>query len=438
MSRVDVPRPRSSVAPAGGLRYLRTHWWALATLLLVAASALFATSPIRDAATLGPVPEASLRLPTLYLLFAPFSNLLDLVTLLSLRQHVAVLVTAILAFALWWWWCGRIVPVSVSPARRAVHHAARVGLALLGVVAVYATAVLLPRPMAALEVVPDVVVVDFHTHTKFSHDGRWNWEPEDVRAWHRDAGYDAAYITDHRSFEGARDAWANNPRLAGEGTSLLPGIEVVWKGEHVNVLDADRTYKGLLSPTLADIDEDALRLASMVPSREPVLIETLPGDLSRLHPAQGPGTPGVRAIEIVDGAPKGLGQTRRDRTSIVALADSLHLALVSGSDSHGWGHVAQAWTLMVVPQWRAATPAQLSEAIAATIRQMGNRGTRVVARRVADTDRGVALPLTVPLVLWDMMRTLSGDERISWVIWTLVFAALYAVKLRRVSNRPLP
>lgn len=399
--------------------------------LAVGLSALVATSPLRDAATLGPVPEASLRLPTLYVLFAPFSNLLDLLTLLSLRQHVALLCTALLVFVVWWWRRGRLVPPTVPPARRAIRHAARIGLALLGLFGVYAAALLLPRPMAAIEVVPDVVVVDFHTHTKYSHDGRWNWEPEDVRAWHRDAGFDAAYVSDHRTYEGARDAWANNPRLAGEGTSLLPAIEVVWKGEHVNVLDADRVYSGLFDAALRDIDEDGLRLASLVPTKEPVLIETLPGNLDHLIPAHGRGTPGVRAIELIDGAPKGLGQTRRERARIVHLADSLNLALVSGSDSHGWGHAAQGWTLLVLPQWRAATPAQLAEGISATIREAGAKGTRVVQRRVADTDSGLALPFTVPIVLWDLLRTLSTDERVMWLLWTVAAIGFQAVRQRR-------
>ncbi len=49
-------------------------------------------------------------------------------------------------------------------------------------VGLYAVAVLVPRPMAALRAAtPAVLTVDFHAHTKYSHDGRWNWTPEDVR-----------------------------------------------------------------------------------------------------------------------------------------------------------------------------------------------------------------------------------------------------------------
>ena len=55
------------------LRRLRPFWWALVVPALVAASALVSTSPIRDAATLGAVPEATLRLPPGYIVLAPVS-----------------------------------------------------------------------------------------------------------------------------------------------------------------------------------------------------------------------------------------------------------------------------------------------------------------------------------------------------------------------------
>ncbi len=416
------PRPaRTSPAHrfATPLARLRPWWGLIIVAVLVLVSAPFAVAPVRDAVTLGPIPEATLRRPLGYVLMAPVSDVLDLLTLLSLRQHIALLLTLLVLYAAWFAWRGRVTPVTVAPGRRAVRIASRIGLAILAVLAVYAFGVFLPRPMAALDTAADVISVDFHSHTKYSHDGRPDWTPETVRNWHRDAGYTAAYVTDHRTFEGARDAWANNPQFAGEGTALLPGIEVVWKGEHVLVLDADRKYRGILTETLRDIDEPSLVLASAIPGNEPVLIETFPGDITRMIPAKGPGTAGVRAIELVDGAPKGLGQTRRERARIIHYADSLNLALVAGSNHHGWGHTATGWTLLYVPGWRNATPDQLSDAIVNIVRRGGVNSTRVVERYVADTESGVKLVLTAPLVVWGMLRTLSPDERAVWIAWAV-------------------
>ena len=437
MPRDDVPPSRASFARRwlDALAVLRPYWALLVVVVLVLASAPFARAPVRDAVTLGPVTVAALRRPLSYVLLAPVSDVLDLLSLLSLRQHVALLLTLLLGYAVWWWARGRVMPVTVPPRRRAVRVAARLGLALLALLAVYGAAVLLPRPMAALDVTADVLAVDFHAHTKYSHDGRPDWGAEDVRAWHRDAGFAVAYVTDHRTFEGARDAWANNPDFAGQGVSLIPGIEVVWKGEHVNVLDADRKYRGILTESLRDIDEPSLVMASAIPGNEPVIIETFPGDLSKMIPAAGAGTAGVRAIEIVDGAPKGLGQTRRERARIVRLADSLALPLVAGSNHHGWGHTAAGWTLLYLPDWRSATPDQLSDAISAILRRGGSGATKVVERYVPYTETGIALPFTAPLVAWGMLRTLSPDERVVWIAWAVL---LFLVGRYGFSRRVTP
>jgi predicted metal-dependent phosphoesterase TrpH len=411
----------------------------LAIVVLVLLSALFPVAPVHDAATFESITEVTLQRPLSYVLMAPVSDVLDTLTLLSLRQHIALLATVIVVYLVWWVCVGRDALRTVTPGRRALREAARIGVGVVVFVAVYAAVAVMPRPMAALEPNPSLLAVDFHSHTRFSHDGRPDWTPEDVRAWHRDAGFNVAYVTDHRTFDGAREAWANNPALAGEGISLLPGIEVVWKGEHVNVLDADRLYHGLLTPTLRDVDDASLTLASTLVGNEPLLIETIPGDLSKIVAASGPGTPGVRAIEVVDGAPLGLGQSRRERARILRLSDSLNLALVAGSDHHGWGHTASAWTLIFVPQWRSATPSQLSNGIANILRRGGKDATRVAERYVADTERPLALPFTVPLVAWGMLRSMSADERVAWMVWIVVIYAFWRVsRARRRAQRRTP
>ena len=405
---------------------------ALAIIALLALSAAWAIDPIRDAATGGVVPEATLDRSAGYLLIAPLSAILDTITLLSVRQHVALVVTLVLGWAVWWWWSRRSTDLAIPPGRRAVRIVARVGIAVVGLVGLYAIAVMVPRPMAALRTEgPAILAIDFHAHTRHSHDGRWNWEAEDVRRWHRKAGFDVAYISDHRTFDGAREGWANNPTQAGTETLLLPAIEAVWQGEHVNILDADRMYQGILDPALRDVDTEALKLASLVPGNEPVLIETIPGNLSKVVTAKGRGTAGVRAIELIDGAPRGLAQSRQQRPRILDIADSANLALVAGSDHHGWGHAASAWTLLILPGWRAASPEAVSRAIAGTIRSGGRGATKVVERYVADTDAPVLVPFTVPLVTWGMLRTLSLDERVVWVVWIVALVLLTRVRALR-------
>lgn len=390
-------------------------------------TAAFPLDPVRDAATLANVGEARLTQSAAYIAIAPLSNLLDTITLLSIGQHIAIVLWAIVLFAIW----------RVNRARRGggtttLRELGAAGLLLVAIIFVYVLVALLPRPMASLALSDDTVLaIDMHSHTKYSHDGRFGWSEDDVREWHHDAGYDAAYITDHATFDGAERGIASNPRLAGEGTLILQGLEAIYKGEHVNVLGAGRRYKGLTTPDLKTVDEQSLALASILQATSPVLIETIPGKLDRV-PAASDSAPGVRAIEIVDGSPRGLTQVRRDRARIVHIADSLNLALVAGSDNHGWGRTAPGWTLLRIPGWRGMTTDSLSARIEEILRLGRRDATRVVERRVASGEDAISLVFAAPVVTVGMFTMLSPDERLAWIVWTWI--VVIAIRAWRYSR----
>jgi len=198
---------------------------------------------------------------------------------------------------------------------------------------------------------------------------------------------------------------------------LLQGLEAYFHGEHVNVLSAGRVYRGITTPNLKDVDEQALALASFINSTSPVVIQTIPANLAHVVASAGPGHPGVRAIEVVDGSPRGLSQGRRDRARIVRMADSLNLALVTGSDNHGWGRAAPGWTLFRIPGWRGMTTDSLSRQLERALRDGRRQSTRTVERRVADGDTPLSIAFTAPVVAWRMLTTLSPDERVMWIVW---------------------
>jgi hypothetical protein len=427
-------------APPAVPFYRRVPWTAVGITILVILAVAFAEEPIRDAASLGPVAEAHVDLSAGYIAIAPLSDVLDTLTLLGARQHIAVLISLIVVYAitriLRRRWQGVIEPP--LPRASALRESGYAALFLAVIVMLYALAVLLPRPMAAIaaERSDAILVADFHAHTRYSHDGRAGWDPADVRAWHRAAGFDVAYISDHRTVQGAELGIADNPREAGQGTMLLQALEVGWQGEHVNILGAQRFYKGLTTPDLRDVDEQSLTLASFLIGREPIVIETFPGHLDKMKPAAGPGRPGVRAIELIDGSPRGLDETRTLRSRIVHAADSLNLAMVAGSDNHGWGRAAPGWTLLIVPGWRGMSTDSLASAIDRSLHE-GKDATRVVERRIGGEINGanaLEMTLTLPIVTWGMLRTLSIDERVMWVVWVWAVAALW--RLTGTWRRP--
>jgi hypothetical protein len=357
--------------------YHRVPWVALAISLAVVLSSGLAVQPILDAATGEDIAEASLSRPIAYVLLAPLSNTLDTLVLLSVRQHAALLLGVLALFGVW-----RAVK-GVMRGLQWRSHLLAFAVLLVAIIAIYAAGALLPRPMAAL--VSDnanIVRVDFHSHTDASHDGRQSVEAN--RRWHERAGFDVAFITDHGVVTGAERAVATNPRVAGEGTTLLQSIEVTWDGEHVSIPGAQRIYNGLLTQNLRDVDTVGLRLGSIIPSREPVVIWN--------HPH----------------------------------------ALTAGTDNHGWGYAAPGWTLMRIFNWRSMTPDALGNQIDAVIRAGAWGSTRVVERRVADSRQ--MLWASVATVPGRMLTTLSNDERVAWLIWTwLITGGLWFWRRRRAS-----
>jgi hypothetical protein len=195
----------------------------------VISGALFPLTPIRDATTLGPVSHVRLVRGAWYVFLSPVYDSWDTLTLLPAREHIALLALALFTYVCWRW---RVTVMGTRPtARRELMRAA---IAFVVLVAWYATGALVPRPMVSLEVDdPDEVVVDFHSHTEASHDGRPGFSAERNREWHRSAGFNVAYVSDHGTYAAVREALPRNPARAGDGTVLLPAFETRSSGQHL-------------------------------------------------------------------------------------------------------------------------------------------------------------------------------------------------------------
>ncbi len=432
------------VAGGGRIRRLRGS---PAVIALVISSALAAVPALRDAATHQVVPAATLHQPLGYLLGAPLFGVWDTLTLLTVSQHYAVLGTLILAYAAW-----RLVanrrPVAARPSRRglrALAHRLTLELlralgALAALLAFYAAAALIPRPMTGIRLASDdLLAVDFHSHTNHSHDGWTLFTAARNRAWHEAGGFDAAYITDHYTWAGVDDALPANPARAGDRTVLLSGMEVRLRGRHTNLLGDRSRYVFALDSTWHHLDPDSIAAATARGAPPPTMLYALPGALDQIVPLRrgagggtagvgAPGSPaGVVGVELSDGAPRGLEQARSQHAEILALADSMDLALVAGTNVHGWGRTIPAWSVMRIPGWREMSPGELSGAIEEVLHRERRRASTVVERRVPYHDgSAVALAATVPVLAWEHFRALTLAERLSWLVWAALWMAVRA------------
>ncbi|HSH45033.1 MAG TPA: hypothetical protein VK966_04215, partial [Longimicrobiales bacterium] len=399
--------------------------------MLVLISALVGPSALMEPIA-GDTPAGSrLDVGWPYLLLAPAFNVLDTLSLLTINQHYAVLATLIATFVVW-----RLVRrrKPLGWLRRLGTEVGVAALSLAGLLAFYGFGMVGHRPMAALATdSPDDLIVDFHSHTEHSHDSRDGFTAADRREWHASAGFHAAYIADHRTYQGYSDAAPDNPERAGEGTVLLPGLEIKYAGKYASVLGPAWRYRNAMDGN--DLIADSLYRSLERGAPRPTLVLTIPGGLDSI-PANTNDSIGYVAVEVNDAAPRGLEQGRRDRQIILDLADSLDLALVASSNSHGWGRTAAAWTVMTIPGWQSMTPLRLSQAIEERLHRYRGEATRVVERRMPYAGSSIpALAVTVPAITWQMMGGLRLPERVSWLAWVWALALIPAAIRRRRARK---
>ena len=371
-------------------------------------------------------PSLHLAYPPLYILLAPLFTLWDGVSMLSMSRLRGFLVGLAVLYLAWragrtlW---RRLAWSDLPPPRAPVRRELLLGVAAIGSLGLFvAVGLLWHRPMAALAgTAPDEVVFDVHSHTNVSHDVRGTLmrgfdAGADLR-WHRRAGFDAVFVTDHNSVEGLRPH-AGPP-------ALCPGVEVsAWKAHVVLLgesLPVDRThYNGSLGGLLAllarsDSAYGALSVLS--------LPEYERNHWSRLDSLVSAGADG---FEIVNAAPKAneLSRTRRD--SVVALARRTGRFVVGASDSHGWGATNMVWNLMRVPDGSRNGPAVCAELLAGLRKGFG--ASRIVERHRLRADSGWPGWLTPLGVVWETWRAMGWTLTAAWIAWTW---CLWAAARRR-------
>lgn len=390
---------------------IRTYRWQLLITLAISITAVFSLPPLLDPAN-GAAPfGARLQAPLSYHLLAPVSDVLDMLTMLSPAQYWGMLGLCGLCFAV-------VRRARVSARRASFTLAGLIGTCCRffgGAIALVGIALVADRPMASLALDdPELLAVDFHSHTSASHDGRAGFDAERNREWHSSAGFNAVYVTDHRTFGGALLGALRNPVHSGDATVLLPGVELRDGDEHPILIGVDPRRMVITSPDW----KDAAIAADGGPA-PPMILLSVPGNVLSIPLGETAGPVRIVGIEIADGSPRGIAQASRDREAIAALAGRLRFALVGASDNHGWGRAAPAWTVMRIPGWRTMSPTQLDIAVRRTLLSRGPLATRVIARRLAaEPTSKVGAAVSGVSVALITMRTMSPTDRLSWILWT--------------------
>ena len=372
----------------------------------------------------GPVPAGvTLDLPAAYVTTSPLSRTLDVLSLLSISQSVwllCVFVFLVLARVAW-------TARGESPRRTGVRVLRAFLFVFVSIAVTEALVVLLPRPMARLTVSdPDVVRVDFHSHTKASPDAFQQFTSERNRDWHQSGGFDIAFITDHVKWWGAMEAHPRNPSRAGERVSLLTAVEGHQHRISTIMLALTREDTAILTGW------GELQHGTPSIGRQPVTIAAIPGRIERVAAAVAHTFPEFSGLELVDAAPRGLGQLDRQEKRLREIASQHQLLLVSSSNNHGWGRTVVAWNLMRIPGWKSMPPDSVGLLIEQPFRAHDTTAVTII-KRLRPRTHGSSLPLTLPIAVYQTIGSLTMAERGVWLVWIGLTTLVVVMRRHRTS-----
>jgi len=363
--------------------------------------------PVRDAAAFTWPAGYHLSFPLWHLVFTPFCSVADALTVLSTKEQMVFQIWVIvLCFAGLGWRRG--------------------ALAWIFWIAFVAWGAVVPHPMGRLVADnPRTLLIDFHSHSRASHDGRPSFTPEANMRWHREQGYNAAFITDHNRIESAEAAHAISMKewrdtgyysLMGEEISLSK-THLVLLGNHIRV--DNRPYD-------SDFNHVLLFLRDMNALRWPVIASLPEYWLYHWGPeVQEMVDGGIGGFEIVNSAPKALDFPETKRRAIIALCQQHNLPMTGISDNHGYGYATAVWNAMTIPGWRRLDPDQLELTIVLLLKKQGAQAVQVLERAKFWPQNRLQLilsPLGNALVY---LRQLTPLQRGIWALWIFAGCAFW-------------
>ncbi|HXY68252.1 MAG TPA: hypothetical protein VEH62_02310 [Gemmatimonadales bacterium] len=389
----------------------------LALTACVVLAQAFALPPLIDVVAWTPPATARLAYPAGHVVLAPLTLLADWLNGGSRRDLIGFALWSIVAYAL-----VRLAVSRGATAGRAWRREMLGAAAFLLALAAFAGwGYWLPRPIPRLVAASaDDLVLDVHSHTALSHDGRPGFGAAQNAAWHARAGFDVAFVTDHNA-AGAARAWraeapAGLPRLLDGEEISLAGIHVLALGD--SALVANRPWDASWDATGA--------LVRRLHADSVFLVPTLPEDWRRHTGAEFGQLSewGVDGFEIWTSAPQAMDLPPSGRRTVISWSRLEHRPVLGSTDMHGYGNAATVWNLVRLPGWRALRDADLQRAILARLRTGGVSGSQVIALRrwLPETPLGSAFSVPVNLAL--LLRTASRPHALALLGWIWLAAAL--------------
>ncbi|MGA2090051.1 MAG: hypothetical protein ABSH12_01140 [Endomicrobiales bacterium] len=275
-----------------------------------------------DLVTGQPVTDCAVVWPAIRYILEPLSGCAEYI--LSFTRYIVQLIS-------WLAWM-TVVAAGWSILRKKSVRETAVTIAgvWLIILSVVVGVLLFPISWPRLVSPPGCRVVDFHSHTFYSHDGIKS--PAQSSAFHHRLGYDAFYVTEH----GHTNSFHHFPR----GTQLstvFPGMEVSTKERLSLLVLADQPYDGsqFRDKTVKEVIDLAHYYGFVVVC--PHWWKWRYFSWDELY------RKGIDGFEIYNAGYRHF--PAQERAQLIRFCQDHHLLMLGDTDWHGWGSMTDVWTV---------------------------------------------------------------------------------------------
>ncbi|MDZ7262684.1 MAG: PHP domain-containing protein, partial [candidate division KSB1 bacterium] len=377
-----------------------------------------------DAVSQKPEPNFRVSIPIVRIIFEPFlgSLLFYSRSHLVLVEHGVLLVWILVGYILWmvggYFKRRRIPRKGLKTLRSALGFFLR-RLAVLPLIVQCFLAIMMVEsfvPLPVHRVVsqnPDVILLDCHCHTYYSHDGMKTQQGQ--IDWHHKNGFQAAFFTDHNHVDPTVKFIIEREKsgLADDALVLLPGEEFSGSS-HLLLLGIEQTF----SPDKysdQEVIEEVHRLGGVV-----IVAHWWSLHKHSIEQFIQWGVDGfelVKQDEQMDYDPQVFQQ-------ILWACQTNGLIMLSDSDYHGYGSICNAFTALTIPAWQQMTYWERKEALWEALRNRKASRFQVLVYDDRGKLRRSTLCLSPLLMFVSYFRTLNGFQTLSWMVWIVLVSIL--------------
>lgn len=261
---------------------------------------------------------------------------------------------------------------------------------------------------------PEIVLVNFHSHTYNSHDGLIS--PLRLIYWHERNQFDAFFLTEHNHHT------TTLTYVQEQMDGILPAHPLMMTGQEYSGSN-HLLLLGLTRPFASKDYSDEAAIDSAHAQGGVAILAHWFAPVKNTRPLLYYVSAGVDGFEIANQA-EGIYYPGRYLQQLYTVSREQKLLLMGNSDYHGYGPACFTWNALRIPGWHRLSRAEKVSTIMEVLRSRDQSRLQVLLYRDRERIASGLLWLSPFITVIDYFRSLNFLQVLSWLLWFVVIRIL--------------